>query len=321
MGQPKSIMNNSISFPLEMNVEISSATPGLITDLLVIIFEFLDASSVRQSCMLVSKQWFYTARSSHSKLTAWLHWEGKFKNYQCTMNIDHYDQLRTLLNNQCLMLKILNLSNNCLYDRGAKMLCECSRLKYLSELYICKNQLTWQAVQDLANSKYMKNLTRLDVSDNSIELSGVKAIVSSSYLTNITDLGLGNCNITAEGAVLIANNSNAHKLTRLLLGYNDIGAQGVQSIVESVTTGKLCHLKSLDIGHNDLDNDVALYIAANKTFITQVCYLEAYSNRFKQDGIRTLEQCYESKDGKEYLNLELDVRKLSLALEGVMAFK
>ncbi|KAG2378229.1 hypothetical protein C9374_008372 [Naegleria lovaniensis] len=269
--------------------------------------------------MLVSKQWFYTARSSHSKLTTWVHWEGKFKNYHCTnsMNVDHYDQIRTLLNNQCLILKNLNLSNNCLYDRGAKMLCECSRLKYLRELDVCKNQLTWQAVQDLAKSEYMKNLTRLDVSDNRIELSGVKAIVSSSYLTNLTDLGFVNCNIPAEGATLIANSSNAHKLTRLLLGYNEIGAQGVQSIVESVTNGKLCNLKSLDIGHNDLDNEVALYIAANKTFITQIWCLEAYSNRFKQDGIRKLKKCYKSKGGINFLNLELDFREMERLVESM----
>ncbi|XP_044116182.1 NACHT, LRR and PYD domains-containing protein 14 [Neovison vison] len=199
----------------------------------------------------------------------------------CCLNIS-----KALLRNQSL--RFLNLSTNHLLDDGIKLLCEALGHSkcHLERLSLESCGLTVAGCEDLSLAVINnKRLTHLCLADNILGDDGIKFVTDAlkNPQCNLQSLVLRRCHFTSlSGEHLSSALLCNRNLTHLDLGSNWLQDDGVKLLCDAfqhpschlqelellgcVLTSTCCldlasailnntHLRSLDLGHNDLQDD------------------------------------------------------------------
>ncbi|XP_066517876.1 ribonuclease inhibitor-like [Hoplias malabaricus] len=165
----------------------------------------------------------------------------------CNLGNGTCEQLSSVLKPNT-SLKVLDLSNNNLYDQGVEKLCE-----RLSEH--CK--LETLRLAECSLKKPCKKLTKsslkeLDLSNNDLQDSGVKKLCEGlkSPLCKLEILRLSGCMITKKGCTSLASalSSNPSHLKELVLSYNHPKATGEKQLFDKKKDSK-CRLETLWLDH------------------------------------------------------------------------
>ena len=169
----------------------------------------------------------------------------------CSLALNHADNLifiekiiNYLDNNP--QIKILDLSNTFLQDKGLKLL---AKNKTLTHLNLTNNEISNEGAKALAKNK---TLTHLNLTNNDISNEGAKALAQNQ---NLTVLGLSENKIGDKGAEALAQNQN---LTVLGLNGNKIGDKGAEALAQNQ------NLTALSLGGNKIGDKGAEALSHNK---------------------------------------------------------
>ncbi|XP_008850752.1 NACHT, LRR and PYD domains-containing protein 2 [Nannospalax galili] len=210
-------------------------------------------------------------------------------------------------------LTCLDLTDNELLDKGAKLLCRTLRQpKCLLQRVSLENcQLTEACCKEFSSTLMVsQKLTHLSLAKNNLGNGGVKILCEGlSYPEcKLQTLVLWSCNIASDGCNHISKLlQQAPSLTQLDLGLNRLGISGVQFLCGALKE-PLCNLKSLwlwgcsitpisckdfsaalssnkslttlDLGQNSLGSDAVKILY--DTLKSQTCPLQTF--RFRFDG-------------------------------------
>jgi hypothetical protein len=115
-------------------------------------------------------------------------------------------------------LRRLELDDNKITAKGAKLLAEHPALENITTLDLSSNAIDDDGVTALAKSPRARNLQKLEISSCGIGLAGFTTIAESPHLANLRELWMHSNNLDAKGARALAASPHLGGLTRLYVG-------------------------------------------------------------------------------------------------------
>jgi uncharacterized protein (TIGR02996 family) len=152
------------------------------------------------------------------------------------------DGLQALLASPHLgRLHTLAVRGNQLYDAGVTALAG-ARWPRLRVLDLSNNHLGQRGAQVLADSPVLAGLAALDVGQNWLRAPGVQVLVSSPHLGRLRTLRLARIHFGDRGAAALAASPHLAGLTALDLAYNSLTDAAAQALAASPHLGRLAEL-------------------------------------------------------------------------------
>lgn len=155
---------------------------------------------------------------------------------------------------QAVELRDLDLSMNCLGDRGAKQLVNGLKNPYghLRTLNLSCCGLTDKCCEELASTFASEDsvITEVDLSSNDLHDKGVKKLCVGlrNPQCKLEKLGLRNCGLSSASILCLTNalKSNPQHLAELHLMGNNLGDSGIRVLME-LTENKKYNLHTIDV--------------------------------------------------------------------------
>ena len=226
------------------------------------------------------------------------------KNCITTAGISPCDVASTIANNS--YLQELDISDNDLQAKDAIIIFKALQdISTLTKLYIGKNNITYEAADDLAaviSCNYQLN--ELDVSNNDLQEAGARIILKALQgLSTLQKLYISKNNITDEAADDIgAAISFSSQLQELDISDNDLHLTG--GIIISKALQGISMLTKLYIGKNNITDVPADCIATAISYNSQLRELDVSETSLQTTGAITISKALQgiSTLAKLYMN-------------------
>jgi uncharacterized protein (TIGR02996 family) len=172
-------------------------------------------SAALASLKVFEMRWHPT-RGLTAMLTSSTFWPGLEELDLLRNNLGNDDLARML--NTPSKLRRLELDDNKITSKGAKLLAEHPALENVTVLDLSRNAIGDAGVAALVNSPRARNLQKLEISTCGFGLKGVTAIVESPNLANLRQLFMHSNALDLKGARLLAAAPQLAKLDWLYIG-------------------------------------------------------------------------------------------------------
>ena len=162
-------------------------------------------------------------------------------------------------------------------DKGCGILCKSPHLTNLTSLNMSGNLIGNDGCKYIATSVHITKLQELILKNNNFGAAGVKQLVQGMNASQLTSLNLSSTEIGSEGCQLIVSSEGMANLKYLKLSSVEaerlsftqplpkletlILSDNMLKHVESNSVSNLCNLKILDLGSNNLKDDICRFIA------------------------------------------------------------